>query len=168
MVVGGSCYHFTTQLLLNKAIIIFHLFFQIILRKSKMALIQWIKEKSRGYRKIRIAIMGSRLSGKTVLLTALANHLREHNPEFFPVGNWKICWDKNAILGNDTIKQKVLLPKKDFSYYGTENYLDLGNYRTNYGIKNSGLCENILKAENNSQCLFELGLRNYPKMKVKS
>ena len=75
---------------------------------------------------------------------------------------------KNAILGNDTIKQKVLLPKKDFSYYGTENYLDLGNYRTNYGIKNSGLCENILKAENNSQCLFELGLRNYPKMKVKS
>ena len=75
---------------------------------------------------------------------------------------------KEVVLGNDTIKQKILTPKKDFSYGGIGNYLDLGNYRTNYGIKNSGLSENILKTESNSHCLFELGLRNYPKIKIKS
>ena len=75
---------------------------------------------------------------------------------------------KEIILGNDTIKQKVLTPKKDFSYGGIGNYLDLGKYRTNYGVKNSSLSENILKTESNSQCLFELGLRNYPKIKIKS
>ena len=75
---------------------------------------------------------------------------------------------KEIILGSDTIKQKVLTPKRDFSYGGIGNYLDFGKYRTNYGIKNSSLSENILKTESNTQCLFELGLRNYPKIKIKS
>lgn len=75
---------------------------------------------------------------------------------------------KDIVVGNDTIKQKILTPKKDFSYGGVGSYLDLGHYRTNYGIKNTGLTAQILKTENNSQCLFELGLRNYPKIKVKS
>ena len=75
---------------------------------------------------------------------------------------------KEIMVGNDTIKQKVLTPKKDFCYSGVGSYLDLGKYRTNYGVKNTGFSINILKAESNSQCLFELGLRNYPKIKVKS
>ena len=75
---------------------------------------------------------------------------------------------KDIIVGNDTIKQKVLTPKKDFCYSGVGSYLDLGNYRTNYGVKNTGQSVNILKTESNSQSLFELGLRNYPKIKIKS
>ena len=75
---------------------------------------------------------------------------------------------KDIVLGSDTIKQKVLTPKKDFAYSGVGSYLDLGNYRTNYGVKNTSLNENILKSESNSQCLFELGLRNYQKIKIKS
>ena len=75
---------------------------------------------------------------------------------------------KDIVLGNDTVKQKILTPKKDFSYSGVGSYLDLGKYRTNYGVKNTSLNANILKTETNSQCLFELGLRNYPKLKVKS
>ena len=74
---------------------------------------------------------------------------------------------KDIILGNDNIKQKILTPKRDFSYSGVGSYLDLGNYRTNYGVKNTSLNEQILKTESNSQCLFELGLRNYPKIKTK-
>ena len=74
---------------------------------------------------------------------------------------------KDIILGNDNIKQKILTPKRDFSYSGVGSYLDLGNYRTNYGVKNTSLNEQILKTESNSQCLFELGLRNYPKNKTK-
>ena len=75
---------------------------------------------------------------------------------------------KDTILGSDKIKQKVLIPKKDFAYSGVGSYLDLGSYRTNYGVKNTSLNANILKTESNSQCLFELGLRSYPKIKVKS
>jgi len=75
---------------------------------------------------------------------------------------------KDIVLGNDTVKQKVLTPKKDFSYSGVGSYLDLGKYKTNYGVKNTSLNANILKTETNSLCLFELGLRNYPKLKVKS
>ena len=75
---------------------------------------------------------------------------------------------KDIVLGSDTIKQKVLTPKRDFTYSGIGSYLDLGNYRTNYGVKNTSLNERILKTESNSQCLFELGLRNYPKIKTKA
>ena len=72
---------------------------------------------------------------------------------------------KDTIFGNDTIKQKVLVPNKDFCYSGVGNYLDFGKYRTNYRVKNWVLNENIVKIETNSQCMFELGLRNYPKIK---
>ena len=75
---------------------------------------------------------------------------------------------KDTIFGNDTIKQKVLVPNKDFCYSGVGNYLDYGNYTTKYGVKNLGTNEEILKTETNSQCMFELGLRNYPKSKTKS
>ena len=75
---------------------------------------------------------------------------------------------KDTIFGNDTIKQKVLVPNKDFCYSGVGKYLDFGKYRTNYGVKNWVQNENIIKTETNSQCLFELGLRNYPKNNFKS
>ena len=76
---------------------------------------------------------------------------------------------KDVMVGNDNIKQKIMIQKNDYCYSGIGSYLDFGNYKTNYGIKNAvGLNENILKTETNSQCLFELGLRSYPKIKVKS
>ena len=76
---------------------------------------------------------------------------------------------KDVIVGNDNIKQKIMVQKNDFCYSGIGSYLDFGKYRTNYGVKNAvGLNENILKTESNSQCLFELGLRSYPKIRTKT
>ena len=75
---------------------------------------------------------------------------------------------KDIVFGSDTIKQKVLVPNKDFCYSGVGKYLDFGKYRTNYGVKNWVQNENIIKTETNSQCMFELGLRNYPKNNIKS
>ena len=75
---------------------------------------------------------------------------------------------KEVMVGNDTIKQKIMVQKNDYCYSGIGSYLDFGKYRTNYGVKNAvGLNSNILKTNSNSQCLFELGLRNYPKIKEK-
>lgn len=87
-----------------------------------MALIQRIKDLFHGYRTIRIAVMGSRRCGKTVLLTALANHLREHNPAQFPVGNLRISWDKSAIEGNSLNGLPL------FDYNGARGYLAQGEW----------------------------------------
>ena len=54
----------------------------------------------RGYRRVRIAVTGSRASGKTVFLTSLANHLRDHRPDVFPMDGMTVHWDKDAITGN--------------------------------------------------------------------
>lgn len=51
----------------------------------------------KGYRTIRVAVMGSKASGKTVFLTALANHLQDHRPTDFPLGGRLVTWDKYAI-----------------------------------------------------------------------
>lgn len=50
-----------------------------------------------GYRTIRVAVMGSKASGKTVFLTSLANHLRDHHPDVFPLDGIRVSWDKNGI-----------------------------------------------------------------------
>ena len=64
-----------------------------------------IKSKLIGYRTIRVALMGSRESGKTVFLTSLENHLREHvlHPQDFSLGGRIVDWDKNAIKNKDEI-----------------------------------------------------------------
>jgi len=54
----------------------------------------------RGYRRVRVAVTGSRASGKTVFLTSLANHLRDHNPDTFPMDGMSVHWDKDAITGD--------------------------------------------------------------------
>lgn len=54
----------------------------------------------RGYRTVRVAVMGSKASGKTVFLTALANHLRDHRPDEFRLGGRTVTWDRQAIAGD--------------------------------------------------------------------
>ena len=68
---------------------------------------------------------------------------------------------KKIILGNDEIKQKYMTKKKDYTYSGIGEYLNMINYHSHYRVINSSLAENILKKETNSVSLFELGLRNY-------
>lgn len=46
-----------------------------------------------GYRTIRVAVIGGKASGKTVFLTALANHLQDHDPALFPLG-FDVTWDR--------------------------------------------------------------------------
>jgi predicted YcjX-like family ATPase len=57
-----------------------------------------VKAAVRGYRTVRVAVMGSRASGKTVFLTSLANHLRDHRPDLFPLDGMRVHWDKVAVL----------------------------------------------------------------------
>ena len=54
----------------------------------------------RGYRTIRVAVIGSKASGKTVLLASLANHLRDHHPSLFPLGGRIVTWDKDAKIAD--------------------------------------------------------------------
>lgn len=52
-------------------------------------------------RTIRVAVVGGKKCGKTVFLTALANHLREHRRGEFPIGGQTIYWNQHAITGNE-------------------------------------------------------------------
>ena len=74
----------------------------------------------RGYRTIRVAVMGSKASGKTVFLTALANHLRDQRPTEFPLGGRIVTWDKDAIRG-ETLHG---LPR--FNYEAARGFLAKG------------------------------------------
>ena len=68
---------------------------------------------------------------------------------------------KDIVLGNDAIKQKVMTPKKDYTYGGIGEHFNMRKYNSHYYGVNTGQFENILKKGTYSQCLFELGLRNY-------
>ena len=68
---------------------------------------------------------------------------------------------KEKVIGSDSIKQKVLSPDKNYTYDGIGEHLNMANYHSNYRVKNTCQAENIFKKGTNSQCLFELGLRNY-------
>ena len=74
---------------------------------------------------------------------------------------------KKIVFGNDIIKQKVLAIKRDYTYGGIGEHLNMANYNTHYGILNTSEAENILKTGTNSQCLFELNLRNYKSFDAK-
>ena len=76
----------------------------------------------KGYRTVRVAVMGSKASGKTVFLTALANHLQDHRPTEFPLGGRIVTWDKDAISG-DTLHG---LPR--FSYEAARAFLAKGEW----------------------------------------
>lgn len=52
-----------------------------------------------GARTIRVAVIGGRKSGKTVFLTALANHLRDHRRNEFPVNGLALHWNPMAVTG---------------------------------------------------------------------
>lgn len=75
---------------------------------------------------------------------------------------------KDVILGDDKIKQKVMTPVKDFTYDGIGEHLNMINYHSHYRVKNTSAGENIFKKGTNSQCLYELGLRNYKPFSAKN
>ena len=84
-----------------------------------------VKSKIVGYRTIRVALMGSRESGKTVFLAALENHLREHSlhPEDFPLGGRIIDWYKHALSGK---KEIYGIPR--FEYQSIREQLQKGEW----------------------------------------
>ena len=81
-----------------------------------------VKDAINGYRTIRVAVMGSKASGKTVFLTSLANHLRDHHPTEFPLGGRIVTWDKYAITG-DTLHGLPL-----FNYEEARGLLSKGEW----------------------------------------
>ena len=64
-----------------------------------MPLLPWIGAKWSGHRTVRIALMVSKSSGKTVFLTAVANHLANHNPEAFNLGGIGVHCDRTTMAG---------------------------------------------------------------------
>jgi hypothetical protein len=75
---------------------------------------------------------------------------------------------KDVILGDYKIKQKVMTPVNDFTYDGIGEHLNMINYHSHYRVKNTSQGENIFKKGTNSQCLYELGLRNYKPFSAKN
>jgi len=71
-------------------------------------------------RTIRVAVVGGKKCGKTVFLTALENHLRNHRRGEFPIGGRTVHWNRYAITGN----QYCGLPL--FDYVGATSSLKNG------------------------------------------
>ena len=55
-----------------------------------MSLNKTIETLWNGHRTVRVALMGTQNSGKTVFLTAIANHLRNHSPDNFNLGGIRV------------------------------------------------------------------------------
>ena len=56
-----------------------------------------------GREHIRVAVIGAKGSGKTVFLTSLTNHLRNHDPELLNLDGWSVVYIENDAGGNDGI-----------------------------------------------------------------
>ena len=56
-----------------------------------------IENLFKGRQRIRVVVLGSANCGKTVFLTALARHLRHHNPEVFSMNRWEASWEKDLL-----------------------------------------------------------------------
>lgn len=52
-------------------------------------------------RTVRVAVVGGKKCGKTVFLTALENHLRDHHRGEFPIGGRTVHWNQYAITGTE-------------------------------------------------------------------
>ena len=52
---------------------------------------------------------------------------------------------KDVMIGEDTIKQKILTPKKDFTYDGIGEHLNMINYHSKYRVRNTSQGEEIFK-----------------------
>ena len=57
---------------------------------SNKSIYRSIWETISGAERIRVAVLGSRGSGKTVFLTSLANHLLNHDPQRCPLNGWTV------------------------------------------------------------------------------
>ena len=49
-----------------------------------------VRQGLTGREHIRVAVIGAKESGKTVFLTALTNHLRNHDPELLKLNGWSV------------------------------------------------------------------------------
>lgn len=87
-----------------------------------MSLFSKLHEMVKGYRTVCVAIIGGKKSGKTVLLTALANHLRKHDPKELDLGGWTVAYDASASVALDMHKVHP------FDYQGTRDALTRGNW----------------------------------------
>ena len=68
---------------------------------------------------------------------------------------------KDAIVGNDKIKKKVIYNNRNFSISGIGETLGDEKYNNHFGDNNMFANKQILSTESNPQCKFELGLRIY-------
>ena len=65
-----------------------------------------------GEERIRVAVLGSKGSGKTVFLTSLANHLLNHDPLRCPLNGWSVV---PSGIGDDAIAGSADMPSYPYA-----------------------------------------------------
>ena len=79
---------------------------------SNKSIYRSIWETISGEERIRVAVLGSRGSGKTVFLTSLANHLLNHDPQRCPLNGWTVTPACNCGECDECMKGKKKKGKK--------------------------------------------------------
>lgn len=73
-------------------------------------------------RTVRVAVVGGKKCGKTVFLTALENHLRNHHRGEFLIGGRTVYWNQHAITGTEYHGLPI------FDYVGAKGSLKNGRW----------------------------------------
>jgi len=60
-------------------------------------LTRMVGDVCKGRRRIRVVVLGSASCGKTVLMTSLACHLRNHDREAFKLNDWEASWAEDLL-----------------------------------------------------------------------
>ncbi|MBR1870821.1 MAG: YcjX family protein [Kiritimatiellae bacterium] len=80
---------------------------------------RFMLDKLTGRKRLRVAVVGTRNSGKSVFLASLANHLMAHDPERFPLLGWHVACEGEAPVPD-------VLPRYD--YLAARNALRKGRW----------------------------------------
>ena len=80
---------------------------------SNKSIYRSIWETLSGEERIRVAVLGSKQSGKTVFLTSLANHLLSHDPLRCPLNGWTVTPVERDPAGNVSDDGIPLYPYAD-------------------------------------------------------
>ena len=79
-----------------------------------------------GWERIRVVLLGSKGTGKTVFMTSVGDHLRHHNEKLFKLNGWSVVFDQDV---DDTVQTRLSKTSDHvFPYAESRAYLAKGEW----------------------------------------
>lgn len=95
------------------------------IRKSNKNIGRIFNDKLFRWERIRVVLMGSKGTGKTVFLTSVGDQLKHHNPKSFNLNGWKAVFDSDL---DQKVQESALKGGRLFEYARAREYLAKGEW----------------------------------------